>query len=193
MRLAWLAVPVLLAAVVPASAQQRFGVELRGGVSAPVGEFNEGVIPGAELSPGASFAVHLHIPRRARGAILIGFAQHRFRCTGAACGDAGDVVTTGWSIATRVAFKSTVTAPWIRLGVLFDRSEWDFPEGGGYVREASSLALGAEGGLGYTFQVAERVTLSPGVRYGLVNSHFPRGDRVLTQYVIGDLGVVLGF
>jgi hypothetical protein len=193
MRIPALAFALLLATAAGATAQQRFGVELRGGASVPLGDLREGVVPGAELGPGVSFAVHLHVPRRSRGAILLGFVQHRFRCTGPACGDAGDLVTTGWSLATRVALRTGVSVPWIRLGVTFDRSEWDFPVPGGTERFASSPALGGEAGLGYTIQVAERVTLSPGVRYGLANVHFPRGEEVLGQYLVADLGMVLGF
>jgi hypothetical protein len=177
----------------PASAQQRVGVELRGGASVPLGELRDGLVPGAALAPGPSFAVHLHVPRRMRGAILLGFAQHRFRCTGPACGDAGDLVTTGWSLATRVALRTGPSVPWIRLGVTFDRSEWDFPAPGSDDRSASSLGLGGEAGIGYTFPIGERSALNPGVRYGLVNTRFPRGERVLSQYLVADLGLVVGF
>jgi hypothetical protein len=192
-RLVWLAIPLLLCSAGAVSAQQRVGVELRGGVSAPVGDLQAGFTPGADLGPGASFAVHLHVPRRTRGAILLGFGQHRFRCTGDACGDAGDLVTTGWSLATRVALRTGPSAPWIRLGVTFDRSEWDFPAPGTSDRAASSLGLGGEVGLGYTFPVGERSALNPGVRYGLVNTRFPGGERVLSQYLIADVGLVVGF
>jgi hypothetical protein len=192
-RLVWLAVPLLLWSVPAASAQQRVGVELRGGVSAPLGGLKEGFAPAADLGPGASFAVHLHVPRRMRSAILLGFAQHRFRCTGDGCGDAGDLVTTGWSLATRVALRTGPSVPWIRLGVTFDRSEWDFPAPGDDDRDASSLGLGGEAGLGYTFPIGERSALNPGVRYGLVNTRFPSGERVLSQYLVADLGLVVGF
>jgi hypothetical protein len=192
-RLVCLAVLLLLCAVTPAPAQQRVGVELRGGMSAPLGDLKEGFVPGADLGPGASFAVHLHVPRRTRGAILLGFAQHRFRCTGGACGDAGDLVTTGWSLATRVALRTGPSVPWIRLGVTFDRSEWDFPAPGTGDRAASSLGLGGEAGLGYTFPIGVRSALNPGVRYGLVNTRFPSGERVLSQYLVADVGLVVGF
>jgi hypothetical protein len=195
--LASLTVPLLLAAAAAsagaASAQQRFGVELRGGASVPLGALADGVVPDAGLAPGPSFAVHLHVPRRLRGAVLLGFAQHRFRCTGTACGDAGDLVTTGWSLATRVALRTGPSVPWIRLGVTFDRSEWDFPAPGADDRYASSLGLGGEAGVGYTFPIGDRSALNPGVRYGLVNTRFPRGERVLSQYLAVDLGVVVGF
>ena len=193
MRLLWLALALLLLFAAPAAAQQRFGVELRGGASFPIGALPDGFLPGAELGPGPSFSVHLHIPRRTRGALLLGFAQNRFRCTGPACGDAGDLVMTGWSIATRMALGNAVSVPWVRLGVTFDRSEWDFPVLGGTERLASSFSVGGEAGLGYTIQLAERLTLNPGVRYGVVKTQFPRGERLRAQYVVGDLAFVVGF
>jgi hypothetical protein len=159
----------------------------------PLAGFDEGVVPGAGLSPGASFAVHVVVPRGTRGALLVGFGQHRFRCTGSGCGGAGDFVATSWSLGTRVQLLSGPILPWIRLGMLFDRSEWSFPGGDPDVPRASYLSLGGEVGLGVTLAMGERLSLVPGVRYAVVNKRFPEEEPFLMHYLVADLGVVFGF
>jgi hypothetical protein len=182
----------LLAAVFPAAAQQRVGVELRGGVAFPVASFQEAA-PGAELSPGVSFALNVVVPRGTRGAVLLGFGQHRFRCSETGCEGAGDFVATSWSIGTRALLRRTSSAPWIAVGMLFDRSEWSFPGGDPDEPLASYLSLGGEVGVGFSVPLWDRLTLSPGARYALVNKRFPEGEPFLMHYVLVDLGVVFGF
>jgi hypothetical protein len=176
-----------------AGAQQRPGVELRGGAALPLGSFQESLAPGAELSPGASFAVDVVVPRGLRGALLVGFGQHRFRCTEAACGGAGDFVATSWSLGTRALLGQRANAPWVRLAMLFDRSEWSFPDNDPEGPRASYLSLGGEVGVGLTVPLRDRLSLLPGVRYALVNKRFPSSEPFLMHYLLADLGVVLGF
>jgi hypothetical protein len=173
-------------------AQERPGVELRGGAAVPLGGFEEELAPGSALSAGASFAVHVFVPRGARGALLAGFGQHRFRCTETGCGGAGDFVATAWSLGTRIALRDATNAPWVRLVMLFDRSEWAFPEDPERTR-ASYLSLGGELGFGLTVPIRDRLTFVPGVRYGIVNKRFPDQDPVLMQYLLADVGMVFGF
>ena len=184
---------ILLAAVSPAAAQQRPGVELRGGAALPIASFQEGVEPGAELSPGVSFALNVVVPRGTRGALLVGFGQHRFRCTAAACDGAGDFVATSWSIGTRTRLRASEGAPWIGVGMLFDRSEWSFPDGDPEEPYASYLSLGGEVGVGVTVLLSDRLSLVPGARYAIVNKRFPDVEPFLMHYVLVDLGVRFGF
>ena len=193
MRVASLTLLLVLLFAQDARAQLGAGVEVRGGVAIPVGSFENGIVADAGLAPGASFSVHLAVPRGTRGALLFGFAQHRFRCTGDGCSGAGDVVSTGWSLGTRLALRPGLRPPWMRLAMVFDRSEWTFPEGDALERRASYLGLGGEAGIGLTMQLRPRLTLLPGVRYALVNTHFPRGEPLLMHYLLADLGVLFAF
>lgn len=192
MRLARLAALILC---LPAAVggQQRPGVELRGGVIAPLGDFREGVVAGAELAPGPSFAVHLLIPRGARSTVLLGFAQHRLPCSGAACADAGPFVSTSWNVGARWALRTQGVSPWIRLAALFDRSEADFLEEGAPVRRASSFGLGGELGVGLRVPFGERSSFGPGVRFAALNPHFPGFGAIAMRYAVADLALVIGF
>jgi len=185
------AASVLLTA--PLGAQERVGVDARLGVALPTGAFAEGLAPGARLSPGASFTAQVIVPRRLRSALLVGFAQHRLRCTGGACAGAGDLVSTSWNLGMRVRFTPSGTTPWLRLGLVLDRSEADVFAEGSLARQASYLGLGGEVGGGMSVVLRERVTLTPGVRYLALNTSFPSSGTVRMRYVVADLGVSLGF
>jgi len=176
-----------------AVAQQSLAVDARVGVATPVGGFAEDLVPESELLPSRSFSVQFSLPRGARRALFAGFSQHRLRCEGAGCAGVGAFESTAWKIGTRVSALSGARTPWVRLAVVFDRSEADFLQDGVPARLASDLAVGVDAGVGFSLPVAQRVALSPGVRYEALNANFPGARRVKVRYVVADLGLTLTF
>lgn len=194
MRPNWSFILALLIASSPeVGAQQRAGLEWRGGAAVPVGAFRAGLTPGGDLEPGTSVALQLVVPRGARGVFYAGFAQHRLRCAGTGCTGADDLVSTSWNVGARFHPVVRAWGPWIRLGGVFDRSEADFIEDGARVRRVSNLSVGGEVGAGFVVPVTPRMALSPGVRYTFLNARFPHAGPVRMRQVVADLGVVFGF
>jgi hypothetical protein len=60
-------------------------------------------------------------------------------------------------------------------------------------RAASLLSLGAEIGAGVRVPVRGRLALTPGVRWGWLNTQFRDGPLARLRWVTADLGVALGF
>jgi hypothetical protein len=177
-----------------AQAQIRPGLDLRVGAAVPWDMESEEVsgFPGEELSAGPSFTVHVSFPAGTKGGLYLGFAQHQMECA-AGCADAGDVVSTSWALGARVEPLAAVVSPWLRLGLVFDRSEGEFLEDGALVRRVSGLTFAPEVGLGLTLRASERLYLSPGARYIQFDARFPDVEDLRIKMLVVDLGFVLNF
>jgi hypothetical protein len=176
-------------------AQIRPGLDLRVGAAVPWDMDAEDArdFPGEELEAGPSYTVHLSFPRGTKGALYLGFAQHQLECA-AACGGAGDLVSTSWALGARIEpVAAGAVSPWLRLGLVFDRSEGEFLDGGAVVRRVSGLTFAPEAGLGLTLRVVERLSLSPGVRYLQFDARFPEAQDVRIKMLVADLGFQLNF
>ena len=174
------------------AAQSPLVLDVRAGATLPTGSFvREGLE--AELSPGAGFGLHFTLQRHPWRAFYAGFSQHRFGCDGAGCPGGGELVSTGWNLGTRLSVATGGASPWLRLGVVFDRVEADFLEGGDEVGRVSDLGVGGEVGIGVVMGTARRLSLSPGVRYVLVDGRFERRGLVRMRYLVADLGAVIAF
>lgn len=175
-------------------AQIRPGLDLRVGAAVPWNMDSEEVrgFVGEGLEAGPSFTVHVAFPTGTKGALYLGFAQHQMEC-GAACANAGDVVSTSWALGARLEPLAAVVAPWLRLGLVFDRSEGEFLEDGALVRRVSGLTFAPEVGLGLTLHATERLYLSPGARYIQFDARFPDVEDLRIKMLVVDLGFVLNF
>jgi hypothetical protein len=193
-RLSELLIAAFLLGAGKAAAQVRPALDLRVGVAVPWDMTSSPTsgFPGAELEPGPSYTVHLAFPRGSKGVLYLGFAQHHLECS-ESCGRAGDVVSTQWALGARLEPLAAVVSPWLRLGLIFDRTEGEFLEEGAVVRHVSGLAFAPEGGLGLTIRLAERFYLSPGARYLQLDARFPHAEDVRVKMLVADLGLVLAF
>jgi hypothetical protein len=184
-------VALAMALTAPLAAQPRVAFDVRGGVAAPLGSFKQGGDLARSLDPGLSYAVTLQIQRSASRAAFIGFSEHRFGCGEAACG-ARDFVSTGWLLGTRLNLGSGASTPWVRLAMVFDRSEAGIVVGGAPDRIVSDQALGGEAGIGMTI-ATRKASITPGLRYALHDARFPDVGLVKVRYLVLDVGVLLGF
>ncbi len=193
---AGLAVVALLIAPAPLQAQDSpLVMEARGGLSVPLASFRTGPDRGGEITNAPTFGVHFVYRGPSGWGPYVGFDQHRFDCADDGCpphpGDASrEYVDTNWDIGMQ---RTIGNFGWVRAGFLFGRVERDFVEGAGLARHASSLGAGVEGGAGLRVPIRGRLSLSPGARYGWLNTRFRDGDLVRLRWLTADVGVVLGF
>lgn len=185
------ALALALAAAAPLAAQPRVAFDVRGGVAAPLGSFKHGGDLARSLDPGVSYALTLQIQRSASRYAFLGFSEHRFGCGEAACGGQ-DFVSTGWLLGTRLDLGSGASSPWVRLAMVFDRSEAGTMGTGTPERIVSDQSLGGEAGIGMTIATS-KATITPGLRYALHDARFPDVGLVKVRYLVVDVGVLLGF
>ena len=184
----------LLATFVPqgrASAQAPLTLEVRAGVLAPVAGSREGRNRGGRIGPAGSFGVLFAIERSATRQFYLGFSQHRLDCTDDGCGGDGRYIATAWDLGMRFDLRALDPVPWLRLGVTIPRVERERPAP--LDAEVSSLGVGVEAGLGVRFGVGGRLSLSPGVRFGAVDTDLPSGGTLRLRYLAADLGLVVEF
>ena len=170
-------------------------MEARGGLSVPVTSFRTGPDQGGEIARAPSFGVHIVYRGPSGWGPYVGFDQHRFDCAADGCpaheGDGSrEYVDTNWDIGMQ---RTLGDFGWLRAGFLFGRVERDFAEVGGLARHVSLLGAGVEGGAGLRVPIRGRLSLSPGVRYGWLNTRFRDGDLIRLRWLTADVGVVLGF
>lgn len=128
--------------------------------------------------------------------LYAGFSQLRFGCAEDGCRDGGELVSTLWDVGGYVRFRPGPWGPWSRLGVVFARVESELPAPGAAqegAAPASDLGVGVEIGVGWRLRVADRLGVSPGLRYALVDSRLDADTVFHMRYWVADFGVVVGF
>jgi hypothetical protein len=184
----------LLATFMPhgrASAQAPLTLEVRAGVLAPVAGSREGRDRGGRIAPAGSFGVLFAIERSSSRQLYLGFSQHRLDCTDDGCGGDGRYIATAWDLGMRFDLREGDPVPWLRLGLTFPRVERERPAP--LDAEVSSLGVGIEAGVGVRVGLGGRLSLSPGVRFGAVDTGLPSGGTLRLRYLAADLGLVVGF
>jgi hypothetical protein len=168
----------------PLAAQSPLIVESRAGFSSPRGSFLT-PSPDTELSRAPSVGLHFGLRRGTRTYLYLGFSQLRFDCEGLAC--EGAWVATQWEAGIRAELTAGAVVPWLRAGVVTPSVE-NVPG----VRRAAR-GWGGEAGAGVRFALTERLSLSPGARFGAVDVGRPEGEDVAMRYLVFDLGLVVAF
>jgi hypothetical protein len=169
---------------------------MRGGAVLPVSSFRTGLDQGGEIERAPSFGLHFVYRSSAGWGPYIGFSQHRFDCDADGCPGA-EYVATLWDFGAQ---RTLGRNAWLRAGMSFGRLERDFVVGvpdqaGAGVRRSrtSSLGLGAEGGAGLRIPLRGRMALTPGVRFGWLNTRFRDGPLMEMRWVAADLGLAIAF
>lgn len=168
----------------PVVAQSTLIVESRAGIATPSGSFGA-PLPETELAAAPSVGLHFGLRRGERTYIYLGFSQLRFDCTGDAC--RGSWIATQWEAGIRAELGTGGVVPWLRAGVVTPSVE-RLP---GVRRTARGW--GGEGGAGLRIALTERLSLSPGARYGAVDVARHDNDDVAMRYLVFDLGLVVAF
>ncbi len=192
--LAPLVVGLLLAVAGPralAAQASPLVLEVRGGVSSPLGSFADGTRPGEGVSAGPSLSVDFAFSGNSRRTVTVGFAQHRFGCEELGCAE-DDYVATGVNLGWRLnlATRGDVI-PWVRLAGRTVRVE--LPERDAGPEAVTDLGFGGEIGAGVYIGTFSRLALNPSVRVAATNSGLPGGGTLRLRYWVADLGLALAF
>jgi len=172
-----------------------FAFEARGGRVFPIRSFRGGEGEWAgKTGAGASFGMGFTFPFPGPFGIFLGFGQRRFGCRGAICADRAEWVSTGFDVALRLVLGDRRMRPWLKGGFHSHRFEVTLlGEGGVPIETHSEGGSGFEIGGGLLIAIAERMSLSPGIHYGFGEVPFPGRRALRLEYVVADLGLVLGF
>ena len=92
-----------------------------------------------------------------------------------------------------MVFGHAAVRPWIQAGIHTNLIEGVVFDHIGVKSLQSEDGGGYETGLGVLVKIGERMSLAPGVRYGLSNVPFRGRSSMRLRYLVGDLGLVLGF
>jgi len=186
-------VPLVLPPALTAQ-EGAFSFQVRGGVSLPVLSFRdeaEGWEGDAGL--GSSFGMGFNVPLPGPVGAYFGFSQHRFRCDSSVCPDGESWISTGFDLALRFVMGTRRLRPWLQGGLHTHRVEGRVLEGSDVVELISDGAFGFEAGGGILVQIGNRMSLSPGLRFGQGTVPFSEYPSLRVQYLIADLGLVVGF
>jgi hypothetical protein len=164
-------------------------IEPRGGAALPVASFRTGPDQGGEIARAPSFGLHFVYRSPAGWGPYGGFSQHRFDCGGDGC-PGGEYVATTWDFGAQ---RTLGALGWLRAGMLFARLERDFAGGTSPAHATSSLSLGAEAGAGLRIPLRGRMSLTPGIRYGWLNTRFRDDGLVEMRWLAADVGLAIGF
>jgi hypothetical protein len=172
-----------------------FSFQIRGGATFPMGSFGKnGAGWQGESGKGLSFGMGFTLPAPGPLGGFMGFSQHRFSCAQEVCPKGEGWIATGFDVALRQVVGEERIRGWVQAGLhtlhLEGMGLGGDPEG---IPLVSDLGLGFEVGGGVLVAIGRRTSLSPGIRYGWNRTPFSERDDILLQYLLVDLGVVLGF
>lgn len=176
--LAIIAVGVSLLMAAPATAQESpFSLEARTGVTFPMGNLSDA---GAESD--LLFGLDAYLSVNPMFSLYGGYAYHRFTCD--ACAD--DVTASGPRLGLKALLYTPGDAlPWVRAGATFNQAT-------GLAEGSSDRTLGVELGAGIDYQVAQRLSIVPALRYETFSTNFAGAEESLS-YLTLDLGLHLHF
>ena len=180
---------LLLCSGIGASAQDRWTVEVRGGVTIPTETFLD-----ADLERGAGLEATIGYDIAPALAVYAGWDWQRFEQT-EGVPFTTDVEDTGYAFGIRYSPRlSGALGPWLRVGAVYDHVELE-DEAGDTIGD-SQHTLGLEVGGGVTIRLGEALALTPGVRYRRFKPDVTIGQATTSttvSYIAADVGLALKF
>ena len=171
-----------------------FAFQIRGGATAALAGFADDETGWEEeAGPDRSFGMGFTFPLSGGLGGYLGFSQHRFGCDPDVCPKGKDLITTGFDVALRYVVRREGIRPWLQAGLHTHRIEVEVIEWAGVRSLHSEGGGGYEVGGGVLVEIGERISLSPGIRYGSGNVPFGNKPNMGLRYLVVDLGLVLGF
>jgi hypothetical protein len=171
-----------------------FAFQIRGGATAAVGGFlNEEEGWEEKAGPGRSFGMGFTLPLFKMVGGYVGFSQHRFSCDEDICPEGEGWVSTGFDVAVRAVLGRSEIRPWVQAGIHTHRLEAEVFGHAGVETLHSEGGGGLEVGVGVLIEMGERTSLSPGLRYGRATVPFSFRPNMKLEYLVADLGLVVGF
>ena len=182
----------LLMGGLPADAQQRWAIEVRGAGAFPTQE-----IAGDELGNGLGFDATLRYAFLPHLALYGGWDWIHFNPDASFAGPDMDIEETGYVFGLRFERPFGATAPvagWIRGGGIYDHLEFEDDEGD--IIADSDHGLGWEAAAGLAFGSGGSWSVTPGVRYRSLDREVEIGavtTEVEMRYIAVELGVAWHF
>lgn len=184
----------IFALATSASAQEPWSVELRGGAAFPtvdmVGDLGTG--NGVVLEGNVEYRFMPHL-----GA-YVGWDWVHFNPEESFAGSDVDFEGTGYMAGLRFQHPLADAVPfdgWIRAGVRFDHLELE--DADGEIVAGTDRDVGFEAGAGVAVRVAERWSVTPGVRYRAISHDVQTGPNTTNEadlrHVLVELGVAYRF
>jgi len=171
-----------------------FAFQIRGGGIQPVASFKDAAEGWEEeAGRGPSLGMGFTFPLFSVVGGYLGFSQHRFACDENVCPEGKNWISTGFDVALRVVLGQRKVRSWVQGGIHTNRIEGRVRRGEGIQSLHSEGGAGFEVGGGLLLTVAERMSLSPGVRYGSGDVPFSEYPTMELRYLVFDLGLVVGF
>ena len=171
-----------------------YAFQIRGGGTLPVGAFHDDAQGWEEeAGKGPSLGMGFTFPLFRSVGGYLGFSQYRFACDEDVCPKGKDWISTGFDVALRMVLGGRKVRPWIQGGLTTPRIESQVLVDGQGRSLHSQGGLGFEVGGGILVKVGERMSFSPGVRYGSAGVPYLDHPTLELRYLVLDLGLVVGF
>ena len=188
---------VLLAGCLTQAAAQEgaFAFQIQGGWGAPLGEFRsgEGTWQGGS-GQGPNFSMGFTFPAPGPLGAYLGFGQRLFNCDDSVCPGGKDWTSTGFDVALRWVLGEGRLRGWLQGGLHTHRIEGRILDSSG---QPSSVTSQGGGGVevlaGALVSIGERTSLSPAVRYGWGAVPFAERASMELQYLVLEVGILMGF
>ena len=184
----------LVLAAAPATAQNRFSIDLNAGAA-----FATEKMAGSDLQDGLGFGFAANVRVMPHMHIYAGWDYHRFAAKPLLFG-AEDLDDTGYAFGAK--FQHPVMTKldlWARAGGIYNHIELE--DDAGDLIADSGHELGWEAGGGAAFMVTDRLSIMPGARYRTYSADLKVGStttpvdltyltaEVMLSWKLGDLGL----
>ncbi len=172
-----------------------FAFQIRGGRFEPSGDLRDDEVGWkGETRGGVGFGMGFTFPIVGPLGTYVGFGQYRFTCQEGVCPPDEKWESTGFDVALRYVLRQgNRLRPWLQVGLHTHRLRSELQESTGNREAHSHGGGGYEVGGGLLIQVGERMSLSPGIRYGRGEAPYSDRGDIRLRYLVLDLGLVVGF
>jgi len=186
----------MLSPRVIAGQEGAFAFQIRGGRFLPTGDLRAAE-EGWEGEAGGDvgFGMGFTFPFPGPLGMYLGFGQYKFSCDPSVCPQGEKWESTGFDVAFRyVLMPERKVRPWLQVGLHTHRLQSDLYDEDEHARDVHSQGgSGYEVGGGLLVRIAERMSLSPGGRYGQGDAPYSQRPSLRLRYLIVDMGLVVGF
>lgn len=147
------------------SAQGRPAVEIRGGLTFPVGDFSDP--PGVAAESDAGFAADLIYPVSPRFSVYGGVGRELFGCE--QCDGNDKLRTTGLEAGVKLLFlREGSVLPWVKVGAIYHKATIRIDG----VQGDSDWGLGFQAAAGADIPLGEVLSFAPALRYQTYTAEF---------------------
>lgn len=180
---------------VASSQEGAFAFQIHGGWGVPLGDFRQGEGGWQGKSgQGPDFSMGFTFPAPGPLGAYLGFGQRVFGCDDSVCPGGKRWTSTGFDVALRGVLGEGRFRTWFQGGLHTHRLEGRILDSLGQPISVSSHGGGGvEVVAGALLSIGERTSLAPAVRYGWGRAPFPERPAMELQYLIVDVGILMGF